>query len=499
MKAIITAIIDLNSLFSFTTPIFLQKDVFLTILTLFFDMMTLHSMNMCSILKYLKDRKNRLNDQEKERVPQLTLQAIKDVKTNFSTLNWNIRYLFANTIFNTLAMSIFYTVVFSVLVKSIVGTNLGLGIVSSIVGFISFFSTVVGGWLADRWRRDVLIKISNLFSAISIILFVFLTNDWFTLVVLLTLNGLATAFGFPAYQALIADSVPQGDRSRIYSYFFFLQNIIGVISPFFSIVMALYLGNVWTLEFLRSLIILVGIFQFIGFLTTLFLSDDKALEHKNRTAEITTTQNEDTSAAAQIEPKLKERVDLKIPLILITAALLIGFGAGVTIRFFQIFFVEVYNTSPICWSIVLIVTSVSLAFGSIFLQRLSKRIGRVQAIVISQTLAIICLVLIATYPPFLLVMILYALRTTLMNAPGPLHQSIVMDIIPSEYRGKWVALESLAWGIFNSAAAIVGGFIIDNFGFTMVFLFTASLYTLATLIVVPLVKVIPKDEQKSIV
>ncbi|MFX0211463.1 MAG: MFS transporter, partial [Candidatus Hodarchaeota archaeon] len=76
---------------------------------------------------------------------------------------------------------------------------------------------------------------------------------------------------------------------------------------------------------------------------------------------------------------------------------------------------------------------------------------------------------------------------------GPISRSIVMDIVPPHDRAKWNSLETLAWGMFWSVSASIGGFIIDTFGFIYVFLFTATLYTIATLILLTIRNRVPKE------
>ncbi len=68
-----------------------------------------------------------------------------------------------------------------------------------------------------------------------------------------------------------------------------------------------------------------------------------------------------------------------------------------------------------------------------------------------------------------------------------------MDVVPKETRAKWNSLEQLAWGMFFSVSALMGGFIVDNYGFVYVFIFTATLYTLATALLLIIRNKVPKE------
>ena len=92
-----------------------------------------------------------------------------------------------------------------------------------------------------------------------------------------------------------------------------------------------------------------------------------------------------------------------------------------------------------------------------------------------------------------LLVIFYISRNALMNSSGPISRSIVMDIVPVSSRGKWNSLETLAWGMFWSVSASVGGIIVDTYGFMYVFFFTATLYTIATLLLLTIRHKVPKE------
>ena len=70
-----------------------------------------------------------------------------------------------------------------------------------------------------------------------------------------------------------------------------------------------------------------------------------------------------------------------------------------------------------------------------------------------------------------------------------------MDRIAKRHRGKWNALEHLAFGFFWNFSAAVGGWIIENYNYVICFTITVTIYTLATL---PLLGLFGKVEKEGV-
>jgi predicted MFS family arabinose efflux permease len=125
-------------------------------------------------------------------------------------------------------------------------------------------------------------------------------------------------------------------------------------------------------------------------------------------------------------------------------------------------------------------------------QKISKKVGRIELAVTSTICGISLLVLMSfrnLWQFKALIIIVFLLRTSLMNAPMPLVRSILMDYTSSKSRAKWSSLESLTsfgW----SGSAVVGGILADRVGYGYTFLITASMQFLSVLLlslVLPLV------------
>ena len=115
-------------------------------------------------------------------------------------------------------------------------------------------------------------------------------------------------------------------------------------------------------------------------------------------------------------------------------------------------------------------------------------------IFVVQFLATICLVFITFYPALIFLIPLFILRGSLMNAAQPLSRSILMDVVPKRHRGKWNSLETIAWGLFWNASAVIGGFLIGDNNFRLCFSITAGIYFLGTIPILLLIPLVHKEK-----
>jgi MFS family permease len=93
----------------------------------------------------------------------------------------------------------------------------------------------------------------------------------------------------------------------------------------------------------------------------------------------------------------------------------------------------------------------------------------------------------------MIIVIIYLIRTALMNCTYPLNSSILMDFTPKAQRARWQSLGSIVrFGRCGSAA--LGGVLADQYGYSSTFLITACIQTVGTLIQFLLWPLVPRVE-----
>lgn len=165
------------------------------------------------------------------------------------------------------------------------GSNQPVGTVKGIQGIAQLAFSLPAGLLADRIRRDAVLRFSGalgLVSAALTLLAVELSN--LTIIyVAFGLWGVFSAFQSPAMEALFADSIPHGRRSFPLTLKYNVSNVAMVIGPFLSILLFMYVGDVWRVRELRPVLVFGCVLAAIASLFLFRYDDDLALKEDEAT------------------------------------------------------------------------------------------------------------------------------------------------------------------------------------------------------------------------
>ena len=269
-----------------------------------------------------------------------------------------------------------------------------------------------------------------------------------------------------------------------------MRQLAASIGPFINVLLFLILGDVWELQILKTVMIVGMLLTMVSIGSMFFFSDQRTLGEKS----------ESLSNGLNTEDPQENAVNKKrirtIFIILILSSLIIGIGAGMTIKYFSIFFIEEYTLLPVAVQLIMGTTSIVTGIAGIIAQRLSKSKGRIQMIFAFEAAATICLFIIATYPTLWLLIPIFIMRGSLMNAGEPLSRSILMDIVPKKHRAKVNSIQTIAWGLFWNFSAVIGGYLVGDvrpFNFRLNFLVTASIYVFGVLPLIFLFPLVGKE------
>jgi MFS family permease len=164
---------------------------------------------------------------------------------------------------------------------------------------------------------------------------------------------------------------------------------------------------------------------------------------------------------------------------LVGVNILLGFGAGVLLPYFNLFFVQYLGATSALFGIVDGIANTLNAVGILFAPWIAMRIGRVATILLPRLITLPILLCIGLFPLLPLAAALYPLRQGLTGIPNSVWQVFSMEVVSSEHRGlansSYQSANKVAWAV----AAPVGGFLISRMGYTPVFLVAAMSYLLA--------------------
>ncbi|OLS27922.1 MAG: hypothetical protein HeimC2_09500 [Candidatus Heimdallarchaeota archaeon LC_2] len=405
--------------------------------------------------------------------------------SEFREMNYNVKLVFLFTFFQSFGRGIWMFSVLSAYIFFLADESYKLlGLTSAATGLAMTIIIFPSGYFADKYRRDSVLKIATIVGIIALSFAAF-ADTILKIFVALIFWGLFQGLNRPSLEAIFADSVVTGNRSRIYSLKHSVQQFSMASGPFVNVALFFYFGDDWKLSILKSVLLTGVIISFISVFILLLFKDERSIGEASESLK---------------QPKISDDVAFDtnqsnriIPYFLIGSNLLIGFGAGMTIRFFPIFFLEIYNLKPISVNLIMGLTAIATGIASLGAQKLSLQKGRAKMIFMVQITATACLFGLAFYPPLLILIILFIARGALMNAAQPLSRSILMDTVPKHHRGKVNAIEGIAWGLFWNVSAVLGGYLIDFYDYRITFLITATVYVFGSSLILFIIPLVSKE------
>ena len=176
--------------------------------------------------------------------------------------------------------------------------------------------------------------------------------------------------------------------------------------------------------------------------------------------------------------------DWTIILKALAPTLIIAIGAGLTIPFINLFFYNVFHMDSAHFSMMGSVSAVLVAIGALFIPQIKKKYGYGVAIIFTQSMAVIALILLAateffsTYTAaFYVAVSCYLFRQPLMNMAGPITSELIMDYVGKRNHEMITALSSAIWsGSWYISSRIFKNLRENGFSYSGVFFITAFLY-----------------------
>ncbi|RQX72319.1 transporter, major facilitator family protein [Toxoplasma gondii CAST] len=405
------------------------------------------------------------------------------------------------------------------------GGNRAIGTLVSFSGLVTIVVAPLAGVAADRFksRRCFFLRCSALFGFACIYVnWLAVSGDNFSLFILNTFMWKAWwEFVTVCTEALFNDCIPPGRRSELYVYRRIAATLANGVGPLFSLAVFLLEGNAWSLPVLHS-VLHVGLILTVPQMVLLwvwrdvpsglseclhlrgkeeqqdFVSEDggRGREEREAPASRTSPANSTVLQRRQGARRSKEANRQEacrraaVPWLVFVSHFVTFCGAGMTVKYFPLFFKSEYQFQPTQTCLLSSVYTLFIAFFTYVIQHFAAYLGRPQASLLFTGLGICCLFLLSAFHYLPLVIVFYLFRGALQNASTPIDRSLLMDFIDSKHVGKWSAMQSVATMTW-SLSALVGGYIADRVSYRQTFVITGCVYILAELIYLPLLWLVP--------
>ncbi|MHA1441725.1 MAG: MFS transporter [Candidatus Heimdallarchaeota archaeon] len=420
------------------------------------------------------------------------------------SMNYNVKLVFGFYATNSLSRGLWMGSVLSLYISLFAEQNYFyglsynqiLGVTSAASGLTMTLFVFPAGYLADRFRRDIILKASTVIGIAAVLFLIFGQSITFILISMLLL-GLFNAFVRPSIESIFADSIHSGYRSRVYSWGHLVNQIASALGPFINIGLFAIFGNSHDPLVMRKVMSVGFAVMAVSIVLLYFFKDKRSLGDESEAIadEVTQLNGEATKSRliSKLDPK---RAALVIPMLLVIGNVIIGVGAGMSIKFFPNLFKDQYLLNPIVIQLIMGGTALATGLLAIVSQKVSLKLGRVQTIFFAQFIATACLLVLSVYPPLAALIPIFIFRGSFMNAGQPLSRSILMDLIPKKQRGRWNSIEAIAWGLFWNASALIGGFIVGpNNNYNLCFIITTFVYIIGMIPIIIMMPLVGKERE----
>jgi len=175
-------------------------------------------------------------------------------------------------------------------------------------------------------------------------------------------------------------------------------------------------------------------------------------------------------------------IDWGLHLKLILPSAMIGLGAGLIIPFLNLYFKDRFGLAEGQIGILYSVVQVFMVVGNLYGPAVSRRLGLVGGVVVTQLLSVPFMILLAVSHTFPLVALCFFLRGGLMNMNQPLVSHFAMEVVPERDHAITNSLLSLGWYLAWTVSADIGGTLIERKGYEEPLLIAAALYVGASLL-----------------
>jgi len=317
-----------------------------------------------------------------------------------------------------------------------------IGTVNAVFGVSMTVFIIPAGILADTFGRKRFSLIGYVIMSIGTFVMA-LSPSVPTITGGAALSGFGGSLTFASSGALLAGTVPGGRLTSIFSYSYFLSTF------------AASLGSA-TGWLPTVLIDLLGVSRLVAFQATMGIGGLVTLLAGVPLLSVHEVRSERKSGARF---NLESRgVIAKFMLVNI----FIGFGAGLTIPLFPVYFWKKFGVDSGPMGTLQAVSNLVAALAYLGAPSLASRLGTVRGIVMTTGISVPLLGLIPLAPSFLLSTPFFVARQAMINMNAPLIDSLIMRLVDEKERATASGVAQLFWNLPNSFGQPVGGYMIDK-------------------------------------
>lgn len=318
------------------------------------------------------------------------------------------------------------------------------GVLIGIFSFSGLIGNMLGGALTDRFGRKIMVLFGLVFSAISSVS-MGLVNDLSVFYVLAVVVGLLSDIAGPAWQAMVADILPEEKRADGFGVMRVVANMAWIVGPTIGGFMAArsYM-LLFVMDAVASLITAAIVYRFIP-------------ETKPEVAEAKAESILGTFAG--YGKVFADR--LFIAYILVSMLMLV-----VYIQMYNtlsVYLRDVHGVSPQGYGFVLTMSAVTVILFQFWVTRRVKKYPPMLMMALGSAFYLVGFSMygfVTAYALFIAAMVLITVGEMIVM---PVGQALAANFAPADKRGRYMALFSLAWALPATFGPALAGIIMDNY------------------------------------
>jgi MFS family permease len=318
------------------------------------------------------------------------------------------------------------------------------GILLGTFSLSGFIGSMVGGALADRLGRKVMVLFGLVFSALSSIAFG-LINSYYVFFILAAFVGFLSDIAGPAHQAMVADLVPEPKRSEGFGIMRVVSNLAWIIGPTIGGLLAGYSYMLlFVLDAITSLIVAVIVFRLIP-------------ETKPEAA----PDQEEESFVKTLSGYFVVTKD-RLFVVFVVAGVFTIFGYGQIYNTLSVFLRDVHGMAERSYGFLMSANATLVVVAQLWVTKQLRSRPPMLFMALGTLFYVIGLVMygfVATYGLFMAAMMLITIGEMIVI---PLAQALVAQFAPEHMRGRYMAFFGISWILPSVIGPWLSGLILDG-------------------------------------
>lgn len=325
-----------------------------------------------------------------------------------------------------------------------------IGLINALGSFGAMLLYPVGGYIADKSGRVRLVASSTLIYVSSFIIYLWAPSWEWAAIAMIYQN--MSLFYVPAMNAIMADSIPVGDRGKLYGFNFSLPTMIRIVSP--------YIGGLFIARF--ELIPAMRIGFIISFVIGIIVAAMRLFFLRETISDIQEINWNPIKLFATSYKSTNESIHWIWDNIRSYAAvsMLLSFLGSMILPFWILYATDYLMLHPYEWSIILLWSGIARAVLSLFIGGIVDRYGARNCLLFGLGMGVPSMYGFTLAQGFWLALPMFTLITLSAVFIWISSQVYLADSIPRNIRGRIMAGLGSGTSLGVSGVGFVSGFLI---------------------------------------